>query len=79
LIRALVEVAPRVRDSSGKPVVIVLPVGGDELDKLEAEKGRREIRDTYLEMGVPCYPTLERAARAVAHVARYYEKVAQLR
>jgi acyl-CoA synthetase (NDP forming) len=79
LIRALVEVAPKVRDKSGKPVVIVLPIGGDELDKLEAEKGRREIRDTYLEMGIPCYPTLERAVRAVAHVARYYEKVAQLR
>jgi acyl-CoA synthetase (NDP forming) len=79
LIRALVEVAPRARERSGKPVVIVLPVGGDELDKLEAEKTRREIRDSYLEMGVPCFPTLERAVRAVAHAARYYEKVAELR
>ena len=79
LIRALVEVAPKVRDRFGKPVVIVLPIGGDELDMLEAEKGRREIRDSYLEMGVPSYPTLERAVRALAHVARYYERLARLR
>jgi hypothetical protein len=49
-------------------VVIVLPVGGDEVEKVEAEKGRRQIRDTYLGMGIPSYPTLERATRAVAHV-----------
>jgi hypothetical protein len=79
LIRALVEVAPKVRDRFGKPVVIVLPMGGDELDMLEAEKGRREIRDAYLEIRVPCSPTLERAIRAIAHVARYHERRAQLR
>jgi len=77
-VRALVEVAPKVRDKYGKPVVIVLPIGGDELDMLDAEKGRREIRDSYLEMGVLSYPTLERAVRAVAHVSHYHEKLAQL-
>jgi acyl-CoA synthetase (NDP forming) len=30
-------------------------------------------------MGIPSYPSLERALRAVAHVVRYYEKVASLR
>jgi len=46
---------------------------------VEAERGRREIRDQYLTMGIPPYPTLERAARAVANVAAYYAKVAQAR
>jgi hypothetical protein len=73
-LQALVETPARVRDRLGKPIVIVLPVGGDELKMVEAEKGRREIRDQYLSMGIPSYPTLERAARAVANVATYYAR-----
>jgi acyl-CoA synthetase (NDP forming) len=78
-LRGLVDAPGKVRDKDGKPVVIVLPIGGDEVDKIEAEKGRREIRDTYLSTGIPSYPSLERAVRAVAHVAGYYRKLAELR
>lgn len=78
-VGGLVGAPVKVRERYGKPVVIILPVGGDELDMLDAEKGRREIRDTYLESGIPCYTTLERAAKAVAHVVRYNEKLAELR
>jgi acyl-CoA synthetase (NDP forming) len=77
-IRTLMETVQKTRGKYGKPVVIVLPIGGDEVEKIDAERGRREIRDTYLEMGIPSYQTLERAAKAVAHVVRYYEKVAAL-
>jgi hypothetical protein len=49
-------------------------VDGDEVEMIEAEKGRRKIRDQYLSMGIPAYPTLERAARAVANVATYYAR-----
>jgi acyl-CoA synthetase (NDP forming) len=73
-LQALVEVPARVRDRFGKPVVIVLPVDGDEVEMIEVEKGRRQIRDQYLGLGIPVYPTLERAARAVANVAAYYAK-----
>ncbi len=73
-LQALVEVPARVKDRSGKPIVIVLPVDGDEVEMIEAEKGRRKIRDQYLSMGIPAYPTLERAARAVANVSAYYAK-----
>jgi acyl-CoA synthetase (NDP forming) len=73
-LQGLVETPARVRDRSGKPIVIVLPVGGDELEMVEAERGRREIRDQYLGMGIPSYPTLERAARAVSNVATYCAK-----
>ncbi len=71
----LVEIPAKVRDRFGKPIVIVLPVGGEEVGIGEVEEGRREIRDRYLRMKVPSYPTLERAARAVANVATYYGKV----
>ncbi len=76
-VEELVAVAPRVRDRWGKPIVLVIQLGGDEVEMIEAEKGRREIRDQYLSMGIPSYPTLERAVRAVANVAAYYEKVAR--
>jgi len=71
-IRAPIDIKRRF----GKPVVMVLPVGSEEVEMLDAERGRREIRATYLDAGVPVYPTLERAARAVAHVAEYYQKEA---
>ncbi|MGQ9571932.1 MAG: acetate--CoA ligase family protein [Dehalococcoidia bacterium] len=74
VLQALIEAPVRVRDKFRKPVVIVLPVGSDDVEMLQAEKGRREIRDHYLSMGIPSYPTLERAARAVANVASYYAK-----
>ena len=73
-LQALIEVPARVRDRFGKPVVVVLPVDGDEVEMIEVEKGRRQIRDQYLGLGIPVYPTLERAARAVANVAAYYAK-----
>ncbi len=73
----LVETPSKVRDRLGKPIVIVLPIGGDEVGMVKVEEGRRKIRDRYLSMGIPSYPTLERAVRAVANVATYYEKVGE--
>jgi acyl-CoA synthetase (NDP forming) len=75
-LQGLMEAPVRVRDKFGKPIVIVLPVGSDEVGMVEVEKGRREIRDHYLGMRIPPYPTLERAARAVANVVTYYAKTA---
>ena len=42
-VQALVGVPAAVRDSSGKPVVVVLPVGGEEIEMTEVERaaGRR--------------------------------------
>ena len=73
-MRALVDVPAAVRDKFGKPVVIVLPVGGEEVEMAEAEAGRRRARDRYREMGILALPSLERVARAVANVVTYYEK-----
>jgi hypothetical protein len=73
-VRGLVEVPAAVRDKFGKPVVIVLPVGGEEVEMAEAEAGRRRARDRYRELGILALPSLERAVRAVANVVTYYEK-----
>jgi acyl-CoA synthetase (NDP forming) len=73
----LVETPAKVRDRFGKPIVIVLPVGVDEVEMIRVEEGRRKIRDRYLSMGIPPFPTLERAARAVANVATYYGKTVE--
>jgi len=59
---------------SGKPVVMVLPFGSPETASLAVEKARREFCEFYLSHGVPVYPSLERAARAVSHVADYHER-----
>ncbi|MGA2284843.1 MAG: CoA-binding protein [Dehalococcoidia bacterium] len=74
VVRALVDVPAAVRDKFGKPVVIVLPVGGEEVEMTEAEAGRRRARDRYREMGILALPSLERVVRTVANVVTYYEK-----
>jgi len=73
-VRMLVEVPAAVRDKFGKPVVVVLPVGGEEVEMAEAEKGRRQARDRYRKLGILALPSLDRVAKVVANVVTYYEK-----
>ncbi|PIP05983.1 MAG: hypothetical protein COX52_09025 [Syntrophobacterales bacterium CG23_combo_of_CG06-09_8_20_14_all_48_27] len=51
-----------------KPIVVVLPRGSKEEERLE-------IEDKFSREGIPVYPTIERAARAIAHVTRYYSRL----
>ncbi len=76
MVRMLMEVPVAVRDKFGKPVIIVLQIGGEEVEMAEAEKGRRQARDNYREMGILALPTLDRVAKAVANVVTYYERTA---
>lgn len=74
-----VQAPVKIKRRFGKPLIMVLPIGSDEVEMIDAERGRREIQTTYLNEGIPVYPTLERAARAVANVIGYYEKEAEIR
>jgi acyl-CoA synthetase (NDP forming) len=74
-----VQAPVKVKRRFGKPVIMVLPIGSDEVEMIDAERGRREIRATYLNEGIPVYPTLERAARAIANVTGYHQKEAEIR
>jgi hypothetical protein len=71
------DAAVRVKERYGKPVVMVLPLGGEEAEMAEAETKRRKARDWYRQKGILALPTLERATRAIANVVDYYEKVAE--
>jgi len=73
-----VQAPVNIKRRFGKPVIMVLPIGSDEVEMIDAERGRREIQAIYLNEGIPVYPTLERAARAVANVIAYYEKEVEI-
>jgi len=57
-----------------KPVVTVLCATPTEVEMLEVEGEWRRIRDCYLAAGIPVYPTVERAAKALANFVTYHEK-----
>ena len=70
LVRVPVEVKKRL----GKPLIVVLPIEATGADAVELEGDRRRIGDYYLSEGIPVYLTLERAAKALANLAGYYER-----
>jgi acyl-CoA synthetase (NDP forming) len=53
----------RLPAESGKPIVIVLPVGSVEADRVAVE-------NQFLTMGIPVFPTMARAAGALALVSQ---------
>jgi acyl-CoA synthetase (NDP forming) len=77
--RGLRRIPVRIKEKYGKPFVMVLneeksdagPVG------MAFEADRRHLRDYYLAHGIPVYPTLNRAAKALANVVNYQERFHQ--
>jgi acyl-CoA synthetase (NDP forming) len=69
IIEAPITISKRQR----KPAVMVLCATPTEVEMLEAEGEWRKIKDRYLAAGVPVYPTVERAAKALANFATYHE------
>jgi acyl-CoA synthetase (NDP forming) len=67
----LIDVPLAARENSGKPVVVILTEETTDVNKLDFEADRRRLRDYYLAHGIPVYSTLERAIRALAHLAEY--------
>jgi len=47
-----------------KPVIVVSPPGALDMQRLEIENGLAEA-------GIPVFPSMDRAARAIANVCRY--------
>jgi len=47
-----------------KPVVVVLPPGSAEIRRLD-------VIGQFTEAGIPVYPTMDRAAKAISNVSRY--------
>ena len=63
-----------IKKRFGKSIMIVLPVEATGAGTVELEVDRRNVCNYYLGEGIPVYLTLERAARALANVAGYYER-----
>lgn len=51
------------RRKGGKPIVVVSPAGSLDSERLEIEGGLSEV-------GIPVYPSMERAAKAIGNVRR---------
>jgi acyl-CoA synthetase (NDP forming) len=73
------EVPVRVKEKYGKPMVVVLSEETSDAGpvEMEFEADRRNLRDYYLAHGIPVYPTLNRAAKAIINVVRYKERFHQ--
>jgi acyl-CoA synthetase (NDP forming) len=55
----------RSLQKGGKPIVLVSPPGSLDPERLDIERGLSES-------GIPVYPSMERAAKAIANVRRYH-------
>jgi len=73
------EIPVMVKEKYGKPMVMVLSEETSDAGaiEIEFEADRRNLRDYYLANGIPVYPTLNRAAKAIINVVRYKERFHQ--
>ena len=62
------DVLIRIREESGKPVVMVLYSRACDTDDLEPERILRQMRAKLLEKGVAVFPSMRRAIRAISLV-----------
>jgi acyl-CoA synthetase (NDP forming) len=74
----LAQVPVEIKKRFRKPVVVVLPVEAVGTDDIEYESARRKVCDYYLSEKIPVFLTLERAAKALANLAGYYEYLNKL-
>jgi hypothetical protein len=65
------------RDKYGKPIIMVLNEEVTDVELIEFEVDRRNLRNYYLSHGIPVYPTVERAVRAITNVVKYNERLSQ--
>jgi len=70
----LVTMAKEVVDTTGKPVVLVLPNYKQEMEYMDIEELMRETRRVFLDKGIPVFGELKDALRAIARVSNYYAR-----
>ena len=63
-----------IKEKYGKPIIMVLSEEVSDAEMIGFEADRRELRNYYLDHGVPVYPTLERAIKSLAHFVKYQER-----
>lgn len=70
-VQELAEVCKEVKESTGKPVILVMPNYRQEEDAMELEEIVRETRELFLKVGVPVYDDVRNALKVVSLVSRY--------
>ena len=60
-----------VADSTGKPVVVVLPNPRRRADDMDVEEVFRQARQAFLSRGIPVFDGLAEAMRAIRNVAAF--------
>ncbi|MDP6101391.1 MAG: hypothetical protein QGH66_08270 [Dehalococcoidia bacterium] len=68
----LTQLPLELRKQCGIPVIVVLREGGDLPPSLKWEAERRRLRAYYLKRGIPVYPTVERAMKALGRAVAYF-------
>jgi acyl-CoA synthetase (NDP forming) len=69
----VIEVPITIGEKQRKPVVMVLCATPTEVEMLEVEGEWRRIKNRYLSAGIPVFPTVERAAKALSNFVAYHE------
>ena len=73
-LKAFAEGAKTAFETTDKPVVLVLPDCRQALDDLDVADLMRLARQTFLESGIPVFPTLHGALRAISQVSDYAKR-----
>jgi acyl-CoA synthetase (NDP forming) len=68
------EAAREAWAKTDKPVVVVLPNRRQGIDDLDVETLIRKARQEFIQRGVPVFPTLQDALRAIRHVSDYHRR-----
>ncbi|MBN2538545.1 MAG: CoA-binding protein [Deltaproteobacteria bacterium] len=63
-----------VVDTTGKPVIVVLPNLKQEIDSMDVEEVMREARKAFLDRGIPVFDDISDALKAVNRVSDYCRK-----
>lgn len=75
-INDMLDAPLKIKRQFGKPVIVILPPGQSNVKAVTWEKKRRNIRNYYLGAGIPTFPSLDRATKAVAKLIKYYVRKA---
>lgn len=74
-LQETIEIPMKIDKVREKAILMVLSTTPGEVEMMEVEMEWRRTRDRYLALRIPVYPTLERAAKALANFVNYYERL----
>jgi acyl-CoA synthetase (NDP forming) len=74
-LQETIKIPTKIDKVREKAILMVLSTTPSEAEMMDVEMEWRRTRDRYLALGIPVYPTIERAAKALANFVNYYERI----